>query len=154
MRILAFLFLCSLLLFTGCSNSLEVVVSGEPGMNSGGNAAVVKIYQLTGDSKFKSTPLSAFWRDDTGALGKELVAPPRTVTVYPSESKPVEFELSGKTKYIGVAANLRNPDREEWRSIHATKGMGDQVSVTVGSKRVAVSVEDRTLPALGLGPGR
>ena len=154
MRIRTLLFACTTLLLTGCSSSLEVVVSGEPGMNNGGNAAVVKIYQLTGEGNFASTPLSVFWRDDTGALGKELVEPPRTLTIYPSVAKPVEIDLAAKTKYIGVAANLRNPDREEWRSVHAVKGMGDQISVTVGSDRLAVIVEDRTLPTLGVGPGR
>lgn len=154
MRAFSFFLLLSLFLWTGCSSSLEVSVLGEPKMNSGGNAAVVKVYQLTADGNFMSTPLSAFWRDDTGALGNELVAPPRKLTVYPSASRSIEFKLAGNTKYIGIAANLRDPNREQWRSIHALKGMGDRVSVTVGTNKVAVDVEGRILPNLGFGLGR
>lgn len=141
---------CVFLLCAGCSSSLEVVVFGEPEMNSGGNAAVVKIYQLSGDGNFQNTPISAFWRDDAGALGNELVESPRKVTVYPSGSKTVEFDLAENTSYIGVAANLREPDREQWRSIHPLKGMGDQISVTVKSNHVTVEAEESKMPGVGL----
>lgn len=120
-------------------------------MNNGGNPAVVKIYQLGGEGNFKSTPLSAFWRDDRGALGNELVTAPRKVTVYPDESERIELELAEKTKYIGIAANLRKPEREKWRSVHSIEGMGDQISVTVETNKVEVEVEESSIPDMGIG---
>lgn len=138
----------------GCSQTIEVAVFGEPEMNDGGNAAVVNVYQLSGDGNFRQTPLSAFWRDDVAALGDELVVSPRTLTVYPSDSKTVEIELVDGATYLGVAANLRNPDRERWRSIHRLEEIGDHVTVRIGSNHVAVEVEGRTLPNVGLGLGR
>jgi type VI secretion system VasD/TssJ family lipoprotein len=154
MRSYALLLAGLLILVTGCSNSLEVVVFGGPDMNDGGNAAVVKVYQLTGRSNFQSTPLSAFWRGDDEALGKELAAPPRKMTAYPSTTTTVEVDLTGSAQYVGIAANLRRPDREEWRSLHALDDMGDEVAVTVERRRVTVEVEDRTLPNVAAGLGR
>lgn len=140
----------SLFLWTGCSSSLTVSYVGTPDMNNGGNAAVVKVYQLSADGNFSSAPLSAFWRDDQGTLGTELVRPPRKVTLYPSEQKTVTFELAEKTKFLGVAANLREPDREQWRSIHSVEGMGDEVAVTVETSQIAVDVEKGRSFSLGL----
>lgn len=117
-------------------------MTGASAMNNGGNAAVVKVYQLKGNTNFKRVPVSAFWRDDRKALGGELLGSPRKVTLYPSDSTTIEFELIKKAQYIGVAANLRDPDREDWRSIHPLEGMGDHVSVTVEERRVAVNVEE------------
>lgn len=133
--------LLGVLLWSGCSSSLEVMISGASDMNNGGNAAVVRIYELSGDSNFMNTPLSAFWRDDEGALGNELVTPPRKVTLYPDAAETIEFELADETTFIGVAADLRNPDREQWRSIHPLDEVGDRVSVTVQSNRISVEVE-------------
>jgi type VI secretion system VasD/TssJ family lipoprotein len=116
-------------------------MTGSPTMNNGGNAAVVKVYQLKGNATFKKVPVSAFWRDDEKALAGDLLGAPRKVTLYPSDSTSIEFQLIEKAQYIGVAANLRDPDREDWRSIHPVKGMGDHVSVTVEEQRVAVNVE-------------
>lgn len=118
---------------------------GTPNMNNGGNAAVVKVYQLKGNGTFTQVPVSSFWKNDEGALGGDLLASPRSVTLYPSDSTTIEFPLVEKAQYIGVAANLRDPDREAWRSVHALKEMGDYVSVTVEGTRVAVEVEDRSL---------
>ncbi len=138
----------------GCSQTVEMVVVGEAEMNGGGNAAVVHVYQLSGDGNFRQTPLSVFWRDDAAVLGGELVASPRTLTVYPSDSKTVEIEVADEAAYLGVAANLRDPDRERWRSIHRLEDVGDQIRVRIANDHVAVEVEDRTLPNVGLGLGR
>lgn len=136
-----FLFLLGALLWSGCSNTLEVMVSGNSDMNSGGNAAVVHIYQLSGEGNFTNTPLSSFWRDDEAALGGELVTTPQRITLYPNETKTIEFELAETTTFIGVAADLRNPDREQWRAIYSVDDVGDRVTVTVQNDRISVQAE-------------
>lgn len=149
------LLFCALLFTCGCSSSVNVSVLGQPEMNKGGNAAVVKIYQLTADGNFKNTPLSAFWRDDEGALGSELVTAPRKMTVYPARTKTISLTVQDNTKYLGVAANLRTPDRDEWRSLFPLKKMGDQVSVTIERNKIKVEFEERTVPQFGIaGSGR
>lgn len=143
MRHRLFLFAVALLLTTGCSNSLEVAFDGTETMNTGGNAAVVKVYQLKGDGNFQGVPFSTFWRDEEAALGGELLESPRKVTVYPGESRILEFELVDQTNHIGVAANLRSPDQDGWRYIHPVKEMGDEVVVTVVENKIDVEVERR-----------
>jgi type VI secretion system VasD/TssJ family lipoprotein len=114
-------------------------------MNMGGNAAVVKLYQLKGDGNFRSVPFSTFWRDDEAALGGELLEAPRKVTVYPADSSTIEFDLLDKAQHIGVAANLRKPDQDEWRFTHPVREMGDEVAVTVTEDRIEVDVEGRSV---------
>lgn len=139
------LFVSVFLLCVGCSSSFKVAVSGRSGMNNGGNAAIVKVYQLKGEGNFKNTPLSAFWRGDTEALGGELIGSPRKMTVYPSTKRTIEFTVAKKAKFVGVAANLRDPDREKWRSIHSLKDMGNELTVTVVEDRVIVKAEEKSL---------
>jgi type VI secretion system VasD/TssJ family lipoprotein len=114
-------------------------------MNNGGNAAIVKVYQLKGNSNFRKVPVSAFWRSDAKALGGALLTEPREVTLYPSDSTTVQIKLVDKAKYVGVAANLRDPRREKWRFSHSVKDMGDQVWLTVKNREIAVRVEDKGL---------
>lgn len=153
MRHLIFL-VSAVLLASGCSSSVNVHVLGQAEMNKGGNAAVVKLYQLTAEGNFKNTPLSAFWRDDEGALASELVTPPRKITVYPAHTKTISLAVEDNTTYLGVAANLRTPDRDKWRSLVPLKEMGDRVSVTIDRNTVKVEFEERTIPQLGTGAGR
>lgn len=146
MRHQLFFLAVTLFLATGCSTSLEVTLVGNEAMNMGGNATVVKVYQLKGDGNFRSVPFSAFWQDDEAALGGELLETSRKVTVYPAaESRTIEFDLIDKAKHIGVAANLRKPDQEDWRFIHSTGKMGDEVVVTVIENRIEVDVEERSV---------
>lgn len=133
--------LLGVLLWSGCSSSIEVIMSGTSDMNNGGNAARVRIYELSGENNFMNTPISAFWRDDEGALGSELVTSPRTETLYPDETKTIEIELADKTTFIGIAADLRNPEQEQWRAIYSVDEVGDQVSITVHSSRISVQAE-------------
>lgn len=138
----------SLLLWGGCSSSLNIfsgpltmTITGQEDMN-GGNAARVRVYELSGESSFRNTPLSTFWRDDEQALGSELVRPPHEVLLYPNENKTLEFEVAEGTKFIGVAANLRNPDRGQWRAIYSVEEIKDgDVSIAVGADRIQVNIE-------------
>jgi type VI secretion system VasD/TssJ family lipoprotein len=144
------LLLVGLLFWSGCSSPIEIMLAGQSDMNSGGNAAVVRIYELSGDGNFANTPLSTFWQDDVGALGGELVNPPRNVTVYPNEEETLQLELADETQFLGVAANLRDPDRARWRALYAVEEVGDRVTVVVYSDRIDVETEGGgRLPLLG-----
>jgi type VI secretion system VasD/TssJ family lipoprotein len=138
------------LVVAGCARTLDVVVTGRPAMNEGGHAALVKIYQLRGPDAFRSAPLSSFWRDDTKALGSELVGSPYALTVYPDTSTTAEIEVADDAAYLAVAANLRTPDRDRWRSLLALDEIGDRVTVTVQRRQVAVEAEGRTVPRVDL----
>ena len=107
---------CSALPFVGGAPTVQMRIAGQSDMNSGGNAAVVRVYQLSGEINFKRTPLSTFWRNDQEALGGELVRQ-KEVLLYPDETKTFELEVAETASHIGIAANLRDPDQEQWRAI-------------------------------------
>lgn len=149
MRIKApFFFLC-FLLATGCSSTIEVTTAGQPDMNSGGNAAVVQVYQLGGEGNFQDLSFRSFWQQE-GTIAK-LIDTPSKKTVYPNERERFDLEVAEKTKFIGVAANLRNPDSEKWRALYPVEEVGDWLSVTVHDNRISVNAEGKgALEKLGL----
>lgn len=142
MRIrILFILLISCLLWTGCANTIEVMLEGQSDMNDGGNAAVVHVYELKGENNFANTPLSAFWRDVEGALGGDLIASHQQ-RVYPDERETLTFDLKEGTQVLGVAANLRDPDQEEWRAYYSVEELGDEIAVIVHSNRISVKAEE------------
>ncbi|MEM9996422.1 MAG: type VI secretion system lipoprotein TssJ [Bacteroidota bacterium] len=96
---------------------LSVTLRGTAALNSGGNAAVVRVYPLSNDATFTATPLQQFWEDDVGAVGAALVGRAQEVQLYPGESQTVQFTLTPEVRFIGVAADLRTPDDQHWRGI-------------------------------------
>lgn len=135
------------LLVGGCGSTLNIFsgpltvrLTGTDDMN-GGNAARVYVYELSGDTNFRNTTRSTFWSGQEEALGNELVRPPRQQLLYPGEMQTLEFEVAEGTRYIGVAVDLRNPDRERWRSVHSVEDVeGEEVVVEVGADRLEVNV--------------
>lgn len=145
----------ALLLFVavGCRSPQPVVVApepvrltivGAPDLNSAGSesgaalSARVRLYELAGETNFKTSTLESFWRDDTAALGQELVAS-RQILLYPDSSEVVVIQPGADTRYIGVAANLRLPDPQQWRQVFPVETLrGRAVRVEVGADRVTV----------------
>jgi len=148
MKVKALLLLLSAILWAGCSSPIEVVLTGAANMNNGGYSTQVKIYELSGDSNFLNTPLSAFWPNDEEALGDEMVAPPQRRTLDPEDTVAIEFELTDETAFVGVAADLRNPVEGQWRQIFPADEVGDRMSITVQNDRISVEVEGGGLPIL------
>jgi type VI secretion system VasD/TssJ family lipoprotein len=120
--------------------AMEMTVQGGSDMNNGGNAAVVRLYQLSGDSNFMRASLETFWRDDEETLGGELIAPKQEILLYPEQERAIDLNIGAETRYIGIAADLRAPDPVQWRKVFAAEELrGKQVTVTVGSDRLNVS---------------
>lgn len=134
-------FLAGSLLVTGCSGPLQMTVTGTSDMNSGGNAAVVRVYQLTNTTNFQQTPISSFWADDRNALGDELVSS-HQLRLYPNQSERVELDIQEATRYVGVAADLRRPEADEWRVVYPVADLeGNDVIVMVGEHRLSVNLD-------------
>jgi type VI secretion system VasD/TssJ family lipoprotein len=133
---------CGLTL-SGCKGgmkAMEMTVRGATEMNNGGNAAVVRIYQLSGDSNFMRTTLESFWRNDEQALGAELIAPKQEILLYPDQERALDLNIGAETRYIGIAADLRAPDPTQWRKVFDAQELrGKKVVVTIGSDRLNVS---------------
>lgn len=124
-------------------------MQGQPDMNSGGNAAVVQVYELSGEGNFLDLSFRSFWQKD-GTVAR-VIGAPHEETVYPNEQKQFKLKLADETNYIGVAANLRNSESEKWRALYPVEEVGDWVSVSVYSNRISVSVEGKgALQKVGL----
>ena len=118
-----------------------MTIQGNPSMNSGGNPAVVRIYQLANNTNFQGMDIDELLGDDEQALGAELIHKQQR-RLYPDQAETLEFELDKKARYIGIAADLRQPEPDQWRvsyPIDAVKGR--KVVVRVESDRLLVEVE-------------
>lgn len=137
--ILAVLFTC----LTSCSGSRETTLSfsGLPDMNSGGNPAVIRVYQLSENVNLSSTALDEFWNDDAGFLGGNLVKMEEEIRLYPEERKMLNLELQKNTGYVMVASYLRQPDPNRWYALYpASEVNGKQMAVTVNTSGLTVDL--------------
>ena len=142
--------LLALMVLTGCgggSRALTVEVMGAQNLNTtsegeGGNAARVRVYQLSNATNFRTTTPESFWQDDVAALGEELVVPPQQVVLYPNTMERIVIEPAEGTRYLGVAADLRRPAQEQWRQVYDLEQLGKskQIMVQVGSDRVMIQL--------------
>jgi type VI secretion system VasD/TssJ family lipoprotein len=114
-------------------------VRGDDQMNGGGNPAVVRIYQLSGESSFRRTTAADFWTNDVAQIRDELIGRPQDVMVYPGEERSLTLEPSEDAQFIGFAVDLRNPNRDLWRAIHPVSDLkGERVTLEVLSDRLDV----------------
>lgn len=124
--------------------ALAVTVVGEADLNGGGNAAVMRIYQLAGDANFRRAPVQSFWQNDEAALADELLTGKREVLLFPGTTEVVEVVLDDRVQFVGFAADLRDPDPDHWRAIYPVDELqGQAVDVRVGEQRLFVRLEPR-----------
>ncbi len=121
---------------------LTVTVVGEEDLNGGGNAAVLRIYQLAGDANFQRAPVQAFWQNDEQALGGELISAKREVLLFPGSTEDVRIVIDDRAQFLAIAADLRDPDPDNWRAIYPVDAVrGKAMAVLVGDNRLFVRVE-------------
>lgn len=139
-RIGLFLIVAVGFMASGCKGGLELTLAGGPDLNGGGNAAVVRVYQLRNDTNFRATPIESFWRDDQGVLGSEYIDH-QQVLLYPEQQTTLPIDVDKQARYVGVAADLRQPNQDLWRDIYPVGELrGNQVMVMVGSNQLTVEV--------------
>ena len=119
---------------------VTLTIVGGTDMNAGGNAAVVKVYPLRGTSMLLGTVVESFWREG-GSVGDDLAGAPQEVLVYPGESTTITVDLPADTPFLGLAADLRSPEPDAWRTtFEAPAVRGRTVTVTVGARALATAV--------------
>ena len=111
-------------------------------MNNG-NAANVVFYQLTNNANFQRAPIETFWKNDRQTLADELVGNRQQVFLYPGQAKQVELDLKKQTRYLGVAANLRQPEPGQWRRSFPIQEIdGHHMAIQVEPRRLTVSMQE------------
>ena len=134
-------------LLAGCggSRALNVQIVGTSTMNSGenemrGNAVVLRIYELSNETNFRSATREAFWQDDVAALGEERLTS-QQLRLFPDENRVIELEPGQDTRFIGVAADLRYPYQDQWRQIYPVEELRSKgIMVSVMKDRLRVDV--------------
>ncbi len=146
-RRLPFLALVLAAAFAGCkgtektvaSREVAVALAGTPGMNAGGNAVVLQIFQLSDSDPFSIIPIEEFWLDGDDAFAGTLVSR-REVLLYPEEVRSLPLDLDARTTHIGVAADFRAPSLDGWRAVFpATRVLSDGLGVLVGDDSLSVT---------------
>src|SRR5262249_54140589 len=85
----------------GCGSSpIALQLIGEP-MQNRRNSVVVHVYQLSGRLNFDRADTATFWKDDTAALGAELLEK-KDVTMLPDDRQTRSITRLPKAQYIGV----------------------------------------------------
>ena len=133
----------ALIFLVGCGGAPQFMIEGGSDLNAGGNAVIVGIYQMNSKTAFEGRDFGKFWQDPVNALGGELISS-QTVTLYPNEPETLEIELEDDTRYVGIAANFRDPDPERWKTIYPA----DELSKRFGSKEVTITVGGNGLSAV------
>jgi type VI secretion system VasD/TssJ family lipoprotein len=135
------LIIFGLCVLSGCSRPIEMIIAGESDLNAGGNAVRIHIFQLTNDALFKSASVASFWNNPEQVLGDEIVGHDQ-VLLYPNDEERLTVEPREGTKFVGIAANLREPDPNQWRQIYTLDHVKRKtVRVSVGSNQVLVSLQ-------------
>ncbi|MFV1980637.1 MAG: type VI secretion system lipoprotein TssJ [Rhodothermia bacterium] len=126
----------------GCSGpkTVTLVVEGAGDMNTtsggAGNAAEVRVYQLSNRVNFDMTGPRRFWDDDVAALGNELIGAPVQFSVFPNRpSDELEIVITKETRFIGIAANLREPDSNTWKKVYTIDQIDDDIARFLVVKR-------------------
>jgi type VI secretion system VasD/TssJ family lipoprotein len=131
-------------LATGCSRStsLAFVVQGDSQMNNGGHFAIVRIYQLSNDTRFLNADFDAFWQDDETLLADEIIpGTKQQIALYPEDPLPQKVDVEENTKFIAFAANLYNPDGDNWRKIYPVALLNKEgVTVWVRANQLMVDI--------------
>lgn len=130
---------CCTLSQSRCAMNLSMV--GTSDINGGGNACVVRVYELTSTANFHNATPEAFWQDDDAALGDEMLRSEEH-RLEPNQREIFELEPGKETQFIGIAANLRNPDGDLWRrTFSVSSNRGKRIEVQVGSNSVSIDVQ-------------
>ena len=109
-----------LLVLAGCGNMVKVSAKSDRFLNnSGGDSAlpvVVRVYQLSDDTAFKSAAFRDLWKRDTEVLGSSLISS-KEIVMRPDSKESISVPLDEKTKFVAGFALFRNPDAVKWRFI-------------------------------------
>ena len=123
-RIIQTLVLVVLLAFTaGCSGSqVRLNMSSTANLNLNGDSdplpVVVNVYQLSDNKAFEEASFTDLWKQDMATLGDSLLIK-ESLTINPASQELLNYQRHPQTRFVGVMAIFRKPEKEAWRSIKA-----------------------------------
>lgn len=128
-----------LLFFASSCAVTEVTINGTTRQNDGGSAADIYIYQLAGEDAFQNVQLNTFWLKGEEELATDLLKKEPLVKILPDETRVIRVKNIKGAKYLGIAADLRQPDARNWKDTIKLKRWGKKKAiVTIGATRIEV----------------
>ena len=113
---------------------------GTPDLNQG-NAVVVRIYTLRGNTALPQATLPALWADDASALRGDLVGR-EELRLYPGDTRDVTVNVAPEAAYVAVVANLRAAEGQDGMHGFPADALSEQGAVVIiGADRVDVAGE-------------
>ena len=149
-RIYQILLLALLLcITTGCSSSqVRLNLSSTANLNLNEDneplPVMVNIYQLSDNKAFDETSFSELWKKDLITLGDSLLTK-ESLTINPASQELLVFERHPQTRFVGVMAIFRKPEKEAWRSI---KPVADGFLKKRFSSKLMVNLKGNTIEIL------
>lgn len=120
MREFTFIIFAFILYFAGCGSGIQTInidLISDVNAN-GGNAVVIKIYQLTNNDKFLYASPNSLLKNAEETLANELIPPFIEETIVPDENYDLrELELSKDTAFLGVLGDFYSPAKDGWKLI-------------------------------------
>lgn len=101
---------------------VSLTLKAAPDINPNGAGApspvVVRIYQLSGITKFTTADFFNLQQDEAGTLGDELVGSDAFVMA-PGAIEVYARQLADEVRFLGITAAFRDLSSGKWRSFHA-----------------------------------
>lgn len=115
-----------ILVLTSCSTSkIKVSLQSDkklnPDMHQQSLPVVVRVYQLKDKQKFEAAAFHALWKEDTKALGADLLSKEEMV-IYPGEKKLLQLRVNEQAEYIGVVSLFRDYKQGHWKIVQPLSG--------------------------------
>jgi type VI secretion system protein VasD len=111
---------------TACSSSdpEPTIIVGEmtatetinPNRDGRPSPVLVRIYELTSDSKFNSVSYFDLYDDEGSALGADLQSR-EEIPMRPGETASIDMALKDSSQFVGAAAAFQDIDNSVWRAV-------------------------------------
>jgi type VI secretion system protein VasD len=135
----------SMILFACGSPKVKVNVVADQALNQDNQQrslpVVLRVYQLSGKTKFEHADFKQLWKQDTALLGTELLAREEYL-VHPGKTSKVKFIKQEGAQYVAVVALFRDSAQNHWRVL---KPVGQSAITKHMSSSIKVNVKDKSI---------
>lgn len=127
----------------GCGNIVKMDMRSDKDLNVAISGAslpvVVRVYQLSDSTAFKSAAFHDLWKRDAETLGASLLSS-KEIIMQPDSKESISLPLNEKTKFVAVFAMFRNTNTAKWSFIQP---VSDGVIASSWHKLFPVSISLR-----------
>jgi len=139
-----FMILTSMVYFAGCGSGIQTInidLSSDVNAN-GGNAVVIKIYQLTNDDKFRYADFKLLLKNAEKTLTNDLIPPIKEKTMVPDENYNLKtLELNKDAAFLGVVGDFHSPAGDSWKKIIPLDSDIEYLKILIHENSLSIEIE-------------